>query len=289
MMQQKNKIIFPVFWVILLVMTVIVGFAQGKKAEETVLINTQAQAADLMGLYEPGETDLNDSEEGAVTLSEEDLLSGGALSEGAYILSGDYHNTIEVDAGDRIVHLILDNADIRTNEGPAVLVRSAAKLVITAKEGTQNVLADCAFYTEKNVNAAVFSYSDVTINGTGELQITGFLKDAVNTKGVFKGLDTILRIKAKRNAINADDGMLLKLSGMTAEAEKDGLKTGIHKRISKGNIYILSGENRIIAGNTAILSGRDLFASSCSLSINAVVNGIETGGGSYIDEGVLTQ
>lgn len=288
-MQQKDKILLPVFWVILLVMTVIVGFAQGKKAGETVLFDTQARAADLTGLYEPGETDLNDSEEGAIPLSDEELASSGALSEGTYILSGDYNNTIEIDAHDRIVRLILDNADVRTNEGPAIFVRSAAKLVITAKEGTQNVLADCAFYTEKNVNAAVFSYSDVTVNGTGELQITGFLKDAVNTRGVFKGLDAVLRIKAKRNAINADDGMLLKLSEMTAEAEKDGLKTGIHKRISKGNIYILGGLNRIIAGNTAIISGRDLFASSCSLSINAVVNGIETAGGSYIDEGVLTQ
>ncbi len=287
-MKMTIKTIIPYFAILFLV-TVLVAFAQGRDANETALEAQEDHAEDLMVLYEPTETDLDISEDGAVLLSEEDLLPAGTLSEGAYILSGTYNSTIEIDAGDRIVHLILDNADVRTNKGPAILVRSAAKLVITAKEGTENVLADCAFYTEKKANAAIFSYSDVTINGTGELQITGFLKDGVHTSGVLKVLDTDLRLKAKRNAVNADDGILLKPSKMTAEAEKDGLKTGSHKRETKGNIYILAGENRIIAGNTAIRSGRDLFASSCSLNINAVVNAIETIGNSYIDEGVLVQ
>ncbi len=285
-MNKMIKAVLPFFLILCFCSAV---FAYAFRGGEALLTDETGNPVppEASSIYEPTDWDLNISEEGGAVLTEEVLKEAGFVTGGVFVLSGRYDETIVVDAGDEITHLILDNADVRTNEGPAIFVRSAAKLVITAKEGTENVLADCAYYAHKERDAAVFSYADLTVNGSGRLSITGFLKDAVYTAGVFKVFDTELGLKAKKNALHADDGMLLKPSSMTAEAEKDGLKTGIHKREDKGNICILGGEVRIVSGNTAIRSGRDLYVSSCHLNLSAVVSDIETTGSRFIEEGCL--
>ena len=274
------------FFIILLIMAVLGAYVTVRTGKEHIASESPSDGSGITVFSPVTDNDMNISEQGAIPVSEE-LLTNGPLIGGTYLLSGDYGRTVEIDARDEIVHLILDGANVRTYDGPAILVRSAAKVIITAKEGTESTLADCPYYSEKNIYAAVFSYADVTINGNGMLSISGFAKDAVHTKGFFKVLDTDVRLKAKRTAINSDDGMLLMASFITAEAEKTGLKSGIHNRADKGSIYILGGDNTVIAGNTGIYSGRDIYASGCSLSINAVVSDIVTQGEQYIEDGCL--
>lgn len=281
---REIKRILP-FFIILLIAAFMgiyfIGKAETKITKEPEFI-TDAESIPVS--CPVTENDLKVSEEGAVRISENGSENTVTLTGGVYILTGQITDTIEIDAQDEIVYLILDNADVRTFDGPAILVRSAAKVVITAKEGTENVLADCAYHSEKNTEAAVFSHSDITVNGSGKLTITGFLKDAVYTDGIFKAVNTELRVKAKRAAVNADDGMLLMPSKMIAEAEKTGLKSGLHKKTGKGTIYILGGNNTVIAGNTAIVSGRDLYVGDCVLNLNAVVSDIYTEGQQYFLE-----
>ncbi len=252
--------------------------AETAKTEEPELIE---DIRDIPVTCPVTDNDLKVSEDSAVRISDEEAGGMGVLAGGAYVLTGQINKTVEIDAHDEIVHLILDNADIRTYDGPAIHVRSAAKVIITAFDGTDNTLADCAYHSEKDTYAAIYSGADVTLNGTGKLTITGFSKDAVYTAGFFKVLNTDLRLKSKRYAINADDGMLLMPSVMIAEAEKTGLKSGIHNKTEKGTIYILGGDNTVIAGNTAIMSGRDLYVGECNLSLNAVVADVYTEGKQY--------
>ncbi len=279
--------ILPFFLILLAVACMGVFFVSKAETE----INKEPELItgrdDVPVLYPVTENDLDISEDGAVPVTDENASGMGALTDGTYILTGQINKSIEIDAHDETVHLILDNADIRTYDGPAIHVRSAAKVVITAKEGTDNTLADCAYRSEKETVGAIYSRSDITVNGTGKLTVSGYLKDAVCTSGFFKVLDTELHLKAKRCAINADDGMLLEPSVMIAESEKTGLKTGVHNKTEKGTVYILGGNNTVIAGNTAVSSGRDLYVCDCTLTINAVVAGIYTEGRQYIMDGCL--
>lgn len=289
--ERKNTIdlikkILP-FFVILLAAALAGGMFAGKNTEKAASETVALTGSENMDIYNPVTgNDLDTGEEGAEPLTRE-AAEAETLQGGKYLLSGDYNGTIEIDAHDEIVHLILDNANIRANDGPALYVRSAAKVVLTARDGSENTLSDSGYHSVQDLKAALFAYSDVTINGSGRLNISGFYKDAVHTSGFFKVLDTEIGLKAKRTAIDADDGMLLMPSKMTAEAEKTGLKSGIHNKTDKGCIYILGGENAVIAGNTAILSGKDLYVSGCSLSISAVISDMEVEGVSYIEEGCL--
>ncbi len=287
MMDQIRKILPFFLGLLLLTVPVMYALGQQKSAETPALPETDQGIMLFEAYYEPTEEDTDTDESDAVLLTEEMLEEEGELSEGTYLLKGTYHKTIVIDAHDKITHLILDQADIRTNDGPGLFVRSAAKVVITVKEGTENAISDCAYYSDKTIPAAIFSYADLSLNGTGSLTVTGFMKDAIYTGGVFKAFDGTLRLKAKRNALHADDGMLLRLSSLSAEAERDGLKTGVHRRTGKGVIFIAGGENKIIAGNTAILSGKDLYVTTCRLSLNAVVSDTEIAGVKYIEEGCL--
>ncbi len=280
------KKILP-FFAILLLAAVFSIYVSGKEKDIEEKQPIETSLSEIVPYDPVTENDLDTSEDGALPVSPQELKSMGPLKGGAYILSGEYDATVEIDAQDEIVKLILDNADIRTYDGPAVLVRSAAKVIITSKEGTDNTLADCAYYSLKEAYASVFSYADLTFNGSGRLTVSGFLKDAVYTSGSLKVIDTEFKVKAKRCALDSDDGMLLMPAAMTAEAEKTGLKSGIHKKIPKGSIYILGGNNTIVAGNTAVYSGRDLYIASCKVSINAVVSDIQTQGEQYIEEGCL--
>lgn len=279
-MKEIRKVL-PFF--IILVIAALTGIYTTGKAETEGTTEKKAVTGveDIPVICPVTGNDLKISGDGGVIISEDGSGNTGILPGGTYILTGRISNTVEIDAHDEIVYLILDNADIRTNDGPAIHVRSAAKVVITAREGTDNALADCAYHSETDTDAAVYSHSDVTLNGTGRLTISGFSKDAVYTAGFLKVLDTDLRVKAKRYAINADDGMLLMPSVMIAEAEKTGLKSGLHNKTEKGTVYILGGDNMIIAGNTAISSGRDLYVGDCNLTLNAVVADIYTEGQQY--------
>ncbi|HAG69803.1 MAG TPA: hypothetical protein DCL38_07510, partial [Lachnospiraceae bacterium] len=142
------------FFVIMLVLAVAGAYAAGGAEEAPAVIGSPSGAYDINAYSPVTDNDTLVSEEGAIPASEE-LLEAGPLGGGTYLFSGDYGRTVVIDAHDEIVHLILDGANIRTYDGPAILVRSAAKVIITAKEGTESSLADCAYYSERNIYAAI--------------------------------------------------------------------------------------------------------------------------------------
>ena len=115
----------------------------------------------------------------AVTLAPDGDLT--ITKAGTYILSGEYKGMIVVEAGEEDkVQLVLENATITNENGPAIYVRSADKVFLTAAEGTVNTISDGSDYTltdgDATLDAAVFSRDDLTINGAGSLTINGNYK-----------------------------------------------------------------------------------------------------------------
>ena len=46
---------------------------------------------------------------------------------GAYLLNGEHEGQIQIDVQDQIVHLILEDVNLKSYNGPAIYVKSAAK------------------------------------------------------------------------------------------------------------------------------------------------------------------
>ena len=81
---------------------------------------------------------------------------------------------VEAEDTDKI-QLVLNGVSISSSQSAALYVRSADKVYVTTVSGTENSLEHSGTYTaidENNIDAAVFSKSDLTFNGEGMLTVT---------------------------------------------------------------------------------------------------------------------
>ena len=96
--------------------------------------------------------------------------------EGTYIITGQAANsTVTIAAGDEDkIRLVLDGLNITNESKPCIYVKSADKVFVTLS-GTENSLTVTGEFTadgDTNTDAVIFSKDDLTINGTGTLNIS---------------------------------------------------------------------------------------------------------------------
>lgn len=206
---------------------------------------------------------------------------------GEYVLTGECHQTITVDAHDELVHLFLNNATVETAVGPALYIESAGKVVITLMEGTMNTLFDAAYYKNEELNATITANCDLTVNGLGTLYACGYYKDAIHSKDVVKVMGSTVQLKAKRYGIKGNDGIVLEPEFLTIESEKNGCQTSNASKEDKGIIDIRGGEISIISGQYALASVSDVYIREGNVYLNSVVGNIYTEGQQYLAEGVF--
>ena len=133
---MKKKWIFPISAAAALV--ILIGCAFTPSAAAGSLPASSASDTALLSDADISVSDRDASGEydasKAVSLSPSDDLT--ITEAGVYILSGVYKNAmIVIDAGEEDkVQLVLDNAELSNENGPAVYVRSADKVFITAAE-----------------------------------------------------------------------------------------------------------------------------------------------------------
>lgn len=206
------------------------------------------------------------------------LISGTTVTitkEGTYILRGNLDNgSIVVDAGEKDkLHLVLEGASITSADSAALFVLSADKVFATLAEGTHNTLANGGSFAAdevNNIDGAVFSKQDLTINGSGSLTVTSpaghgiVCKDdlavtggSITVNSASHGLDVNDSVRIKGGTLTIDagkDGIHVEdsddattgffyLSGGTVkvESEGDGISAALHMQISGGTVEILAG------------------------------------------------
>jgi hypothetical protein len=224
---------------------------------------------DLSGSYDDIVTDVNLSELNA---------DYEIVEAGTYILTGTLQgHQIRVSVGDaQKAQIVLNNAYITSSDGPAIYIRSGDKTFITLAEGTQNSLTDTTTYTLDDgdePNACLFSKTDLTINGTGTLTITGTYNHGIYSKDDISLVDCTLHITAVNDAIKGKDFVQVASGTYTLHAGSDGLVSSNTDDASLGYIVIQNGSFDITANNDGIQAE----------TILQIENGtfhIESGGGS---------
>ncbi len=207
---------------------------------------------------------------------------------GKYTISGNQKGSIHIDAQDEIVYIQLDNVKLHSDHGPAILVSSAAKLVLTAKEATENTISDSAAYGEyADQDACVFSNADITVNGTGKLSVSGYFRDGIRSRDVIKILDAQVDVRAKKHGLNGTDGVVLADAQVLLQCENCGIRTSKINRENKGFVAISGGEVSIIAGKTGIRVTENLYIQDAAVTVQGIVGDISCDGRQYIQEGCL--
>lgn len=194
---------------------------------------------------------------------------------GTYVLSGTIKDTIvTVAAGDNDkVQIVLDNAVITNANGPAIYIQSADKVFITCKEGTTNTVSDGASYTltdgSTTIDAAIFSRADLTINGTGTLNVTGNDKHAIVSKDDLIVTAVTMQISAQKVGLNGKDCVKISDANLEITAGSDGIRSDNAEDADRGYVYIEDGTLTIMAGNDGIQAETALKADGASITIRA--------------------
>lgn len=226
----------------------------------------------------------------AVLLDLNALEDGYTISEeGDYLLSGQMQGTLRILCPEGHVHLFMENAAIRGISGPAIYCEDADKLVITLMPDTKNLLSDDGSnraYPE--TEATVYCTSDLTLNGTGDLQVNAYYKDAIRSKDSLKIVDGSYEIKCKRTAFHGNDGIHAAGGTFQISSEKYGMKTTKNGADGRGNLMVTGGKYGIVAGRNAFVAVQgDLYITNCLVSSKSIVNDFSVGGKMYVQKGCV--
>lgn len=200
--------------------------------------------------------------------------------EGTYVFSGSIdEGRIVVNVTDKEkVQLVLNGFTIKCTTHSPLFIKSADKVFITLKDGTENTITDGTSYTkladdESNVDAAVFSRADMTINGNGSLIVNGNMKNGIVSKDDLAITGGTITVNAKNNGICGKDCVKIADGTITVKSEGDGIKSNNSEDTSKGYIYIGGGKINITSTTDAIQAETTLTIEKGEFTLN-------TGGGS---------
>lgn len=255
--------------------------------QEVVAMPKEEAVMDYAGIYTITEADRNVSIETAMELIPEQSV--WEIKEGGdYLLKDSYNGQIQIDAGDERVHLILDNVEINSPNGPAIYVKSAAKVIITIPEESGSILKDSPYYDEyPDAKACVYSNSDLTINGSGSLQIYGYYKDAVRTKDMLKVVNTGLKVQAKGDGLRGNDGVVFQGKSLDIQCEGTGIYTEKENKENKGFVDMAAGTIQVIAGEYGIDASENIYLHDCEADIYGIQGNLTCKGAQFVEEGCL--
>ena len=219
------------------------------------------------------EADLTDSV--TLTLSDgQDLLID---EEGVYVITGTAKNaSVIVEADDQAkVQLVLDGVAIENESAPCVYIKEADKVFLTtAADSSLSVTGSFQADGDVNTDGAVFSRSDLTLNGTGTLTVSS-TDNGVVCKDDLKITGGSYVISAASKAIEANDSIRIADGTLDLTAGTDGLHAENDDDDTLGWIYIGDGSLDISAGDDAVHALSAVQIDGGSLEITAA-EGIES-------------
>lgn len=207
-------------------------------------------------------------------------ISGSTVTvtgEGTYIFSGALTNgQIIVNAPETAKpQLVLNGTSIHSESGAALYILNADKVFLTLAPDTENTLTNGGTFTatdENNVDAAVFSKSDLTLNGYGKLAVTSPAGHGIACKDDLAVTGGTYTIQSAFHGIDANDSVRVKNATLTVDAGKDGLHAENTEDTTRGFQYLAGGTYTIEAEGDGV-------SASAHLQITDGTFDILTGGG----------
>ena len=201
---------------------------------------------------------------------------------GTYVISGSLSDgSIIVEAGKNdIVKLVLENAEIKSSKAPAVYSSKSKKTIIILPEGTESTLSDGTSYIDENddsaPDAALFCKDDLTISGSGTLNVNGSAKNGITCKDILRITGGVINVTAANHGITGRDDLSVSGGVISVDAKGgDGLRS-TYSDTDKSDLGHIIIENADITVNAA----NDGIQAEKSLTVKSGIINITTAGGS---------
>ena len=193
-------------------------------------------------------------------------------SGGTYIVSGTLNDgSIIVNTGlEDKPQIVLKNANITSKTSAAIYVAQAKKVFITLDDGTQNKLSNGGEFaaSDPNIDAALFSKDDIVLNGSGVLTVNSPVGHGISAKDdlIFSGGS--YAIIAALRGVDANNSISINNSAINISSGKDGMKAEHLEDVTKGYVYIQSGNIKITAKGDGISASSFVEIDNVNLEIS---------------------
>ncbi len=211
-----------------------------------------------------------------------EVESGSDLTiseEGVYVVTGKAEDaTIVVEADDEAkVQIVLDGVSITNTDTPAIYVKSADKVFVTTTD-SDNALEVTGYYTAdgtNNLDAVIYSKSDLVLNGTGMLEIVSVKGNGIASKDDLKVTGGAYVITSEADGLEANDSIRIYDGEISIVSNKDALHSENDEDASLGYIYIYGGVLNITAVDDAIRGTSIVQIDGGTINIETCTEGIE--------------
>ena len=198
---------------------------------------------------------------------------------GVYVLTGEYEDvTVIVEAADDAkVQLVLDGYHVNNIDAPAIYIKAGDKVFITSTDSENSLSVTGAFIAEgeTNLDAVIFSKSDLVLNGLGTLQITSAQGNGVSSKDDLKITGGSYVVTASSDGFEANDGLYIYDGKFEVTVDKDAFHSENSEDTSVGEIIIQGGTFAISAGDDAIQGTTKVQIDDGVIIIETSTEGIE--------------
>jgi len=196
---------------------------------------------------------------------------------GTYIISGSLQGHVVIEATkEDYVHIVLNDATISSTNGPAIYGIAANKITITLV-GT-NKLSDSQNYTvvDGEPDGCIFVDADLSINGSGSLNVTGNYGDAIRCKKDLKiASGNITVAKANKEGIKGRNSICILDGTIDITSNESALKATKDDDPEKGYIVIDGGKITINSNKKGIHAETHLTINGGNIDIQNSYEGIE--------------
>ena len=189
-------------------------------------------------------------------------LTGNQLiisAEGTYVLSGNWSDgQIIVEAADTAkVQIVLNGADITSQTGSVLQIKTADKVFLTLADGTVNQMTDAESYadtSETAADAAIYNKTDLTINGG------------------------TMTVNAADDTLHSNGSITIQAGSLTLTSGDDGIHAETDLNITGSAVIDVTNSVEGLEAKVVNISGG-------TVNVNASDDGINATGGTSSDGG----
>ena len=228
----------------------------------------------------------------SVTASSDSVQINGSTviikEEATYEISGALNGMLVVDAPDTAkLQLVFNGVDITSETSAALYILEADKVFVTLADGTSNTLANGGSFVaidDNNIDGALFSKQDLTLNGAGLLTVTSPAGHGIVCKDDLVLTGGTYVVNSASHGLDANDSVRIADANITVDAGKDAIHCENSEDAAKGFIYISGGTIKAEAEGDGIAASAYMQIEGGNFDLlvgGGAENGSKTSSGSY--------
>lgn len=265
-----------------------------------------AQTIDVSGAFSDRDLDGSYDESKATRIA---LLDGGTTvtgngatvsgntvtitAAGTYLISGTLSEgqiKVEANEADK-VQLVLSGATVTSANSAALHVAKANKVFLTLADGSENTLATSGAYAASDdsaIDGAIFSRSDLTVNGGGSLAVSSAEGNGIVCKDGLVLASGSAKVTAAKHAIQVNDSARIAGGSYTLRAGTDGIHAKNDENSKLGYIYVAGGSLDITAESDGFDANYVLRVDGGTITVSAGDDGLHAESDLSVNGGDIT-